>query len=126
MQRQPKDKDAICQSTQCERRIFRVVNEGTPLKRAASFFLIYFLLVILQVVVDGCDGFLVLIAQASWASGRWLIVVCFVADGELTYVVKTVHPVEPSTQKPTWPAVLLDKELSTVQETEMAKVRERR
>ena len=82
---------------------------------------------ILQVVVDGCAGLLVLIAQASWASGRWLIVACFDDDGELTYVVKCVHPVEPSTQKPTWPAVLLGKELSTVQETEnWQKVCERR
>ena len=71
---------------------------------------------ILQVVVDGCAGLLVLIAQASWASGRWLIVACFDDDGELTYVVKSVHPVESSTQQPTWPAVLLGKELSTVQE----------
>ena len=35
---------------------------------------------ILQVVVDGCAGLLVLIAQASWASGRWLIVACFDDD----------------------------------------------
>ena len=38
MQRQPKDKDAICQSTHSEGRIFRVENEGTPLKQVASFF----------------------------------------------------------------------------------------
>jgi hypothetical protein len=37
MQRQPKDKDAICQSTHSEGRIFRVDNEGTPLKQVASF-----------------------------------------------------------------------------------------
>jgi hypothetical protein len=117
MQRQPKDKDAICQSTHCEERIFPVAREGTPLKKAASFFFIE--LVILQVEVDGCAGIVVLIAQASWAKGRWLIVACFDDDGKWTYVVKSVHPVAPSTQQPTWPAVLLAKELSTVQETQM-------
>ena len=117
MQRQPKDKDAICQSTQCEERIFPVAREGTPLKKAASFFIIE--IVILQVEVDGCAGIVVLIAQASWAKGRWLIVACFDDDGKWTYVVKSVHPVAPSTQQPTWPAVLLAKELSTVQETQM-------
>ena len=60
-----------------------------------------------------------LIAQASWAKGRWLIVACFDDDGKWTYVVKSVHPVAPSTQQPTWPAVLLAKELSSVQETQM-------
>ena len=38
MQRQPKDKDAICQCTHSEGRIFRVENEGTPLKQVASSF----------------------------------------------------------------------------------------
>jgi len=117
MQRQPKDKDATCQSTQCEERIFPVAHEGTPLKKAASFFIIE--IVILQVEVDGCAGIVALIAQASWAKGRWLIVACFDDDGKWTYVVKSVHPVAPSTQQPTWPAVLLAKELSTVQETQM-------
>ena len=42
MQRQPKDKDAICQSTQCEGRIFKFVNEGTPLKGLHHFFYIFF------------------------------------------------------------------------------------
>ena len=50
-----------------------------------------------------------------------MIVVCFDDDGQLTYVVKSVHPVEPSTQQPTWPAVLLGAELSAVQETQMEK-----
>ena len=119
MQRQPKDKDAICQSTHCEERIFPIAHEGTPPEKAASFFIIE--IVILQVEVDGCAGIVVLIAQASWAKGRWLIVACFDDDGKWTwtYVVKSVHPVAPSTQQPTWPAVLLAKELSTVQETQM-------
>ncbi len=81
----------------------------------------------LLVVVDGCAGLLILTAQASWANGRWMIVVCFDDDGQWTYVVKSVHPVEPSTQQPTWPAVLLGAELSVVQETQMEKgARERR
>jgi len=117
MQRQPKDKDAICQSTHCEERIFPIAHEGTPLEKAASFLFIE--IVILQVEVDGCAGIVVLIAQASWAKGRWLIVACFDDGGKWTYVVKSVHPVAPSTQQPTWPAVLLAKELSTVQETQM-------
>ena len=75
---------------------------------------------ILQVEVDGCAGIVVLIAQASWAKGRWLIVAFYIDDdGKWTYVVKSVHPVTPSTQQPTWPAVLLAKELSSVQETQM-------
>jgi hypothetical protein len=91
-------------------------------EKGCIIFLYFFLLVILQVVVDGCAGLLVLIAQASWAKGRWLIVVCFDDDdGKLTYVVKSVHPVKPSTQQPTWPAVLLGAELSDVQETQMEK-----
>lgn len=101
----------------CEERIFPVAHEGTPLEKAASFFIIE--IVILQVEVDGCAGIVALIAQASWAKGRWLIVACFDDDGKWTYVVKSVHPVAPSTQQPTWPAVLLAKELSTVQETQM-------
>jgi hypothetical protein len=62
MQRQPKDKDATCQSTQCEERIFPVAHEGTPLEKAASCFIIE--IVILQVEVDGCTG---TAALGSWS-----------------------------------------------------------